>query len=476
MMPIKSGQQRFDHGDGDVSSRCVTTYSHMSGAVMKSTDNKSPMRKRSSRSNIVKLALMLMPRSLSALQTYYTEAARSRTCRVTSRNTPTTNLAEADAEIDKDPCEAMLSNALIRVSFDGTRFTGWSAANTQGNDKLQRPSKRRRRRGIMGDVPEHGGFVRSVEGVIRDNLAKIYGNVNPRRIIVEGCSRTDRGVHALGMIAQVYCLTDDAFEKLGSSETEDGVQSVIPGKRIPHPITPTDTTYFEPMPMGGNLSRLAFALNRMRPADVQVTGIAPTPSLPDSDLPFHASLSSKSKIYEYRISIGEFQDPTMRRLAWYVPSDNFSIEMIKRGCKILEGNHDFSAFQGAPRGAGDKRRRLEAKTRSAICTLSSVEIIKDEPPVSDVYFPMLQVETYKIIIVGDRFLYKMSRFIVGALVALGTGVLELGDLERALETGTWGTSGKEDRQKQFTCAPAHGLVLKRVQYDEISIDWQPLRY
>eukprot|EP00980_Cylindrotheca_fusiformis_P028978 scaffold22681_cov146-Cylindrotheca_fusiformis.AAC.10 len=381
------------------------------------------------------------------------------------------NPAKADSKIGKISINGTLSNAIVRVSFDGTRFTGWSAANTNGNEKLQRPAKRRRRRGAMGQTPRNSGFVRSVEGVLRDNLAKIYGNVDPKRIIVEGCSRTDRGVHAQGMVAQIYCLTEEAFQELGSDE----IESVIPGKRIPHPTSAVDTTYFEPMPMGGSLSRLAFALNRMRPPDIQVTGIAPTPSNMNSNLPFHASKSSRSKTYEYRISVGDFQDPTMRRLAWYVPDTSLNIEMINIACSMVEGTHDFTAFQGSPRGGGERKRR-EAKARSTVCTLFKVYMIKEDPPINEVYFPGLKVETYKIVIVGDRFLYKMNRFIVGSLVALGRGVLELGDLQRALTNGNWNIPGQEDSRKQFTCAPPHGLVLKSIDYNDMPIDWQPLRF
>jgi tRNA pseudouridine38-40 synthase len=369
-----------------------------------------------------------------------------------------------------------LSNAVIRISFDGSRFTGWSAANTQKNDELLRPNKKRRRRGVMGEIPQNAGFVRSVEGVLRDNLAKIYGNVDPKRIIVEGSSRTDRGVHAKGMIAQVYCLKEGVLDTMNGSDDDEVLCTTIPGKRIPHPKNPTDTSYFEPMPMDGNLSRLAFALNRMRPADVQVTGIAPTPIDEASDLPFHASLSSKSKTYEYRISTGEFQDPTMRRLAWYIPEKEFDIEKIKKGCQILVGEHDFTAFQGAPRGAGDKKKRLDQKNSSTVCILSDIGVIKEGPPVGDVYFPGLSIENYRIVIRGNRFLYKMSRFIVGALVAVGTGVLELDDLQRALDLGNWNITGQEDQRKQFTCAPANGLILNKVDYEELRIDWKSLRY
>lgn len=382
----------------------------------------------------------------------------------------------------------MLSNALIQISFDGSRFTGWSAANDggsdeiQSNDKLQKPSKRRRRRGAVGEIPQKVGFVRSVEGVIRDNLAKIYGNVTPNRIVVEGCSRTDRGVHSQGMIAQIYCLKDTVLDDMKSNGYDEKASS-IPGKRKPHPISSTDMTYFEPIPMEGNLSRLAFALNRMRPADVQVTGIAPTPATESSlsDLPFHPSLNTKSKTYEYRISIGKFQDPTLRRTAWYISALNeLEIEKIKKGCKILIGTHDFAAFQGAPRGAEEKKKRVEQQSesskRSTICTLFDVQCIMDEPPTKEIYYPGLDVCTYKIVITGDRFLYKMNRFIVGALVALGSGNLDLDDIEMALRIGSWKVPEQEDSRKEFTCAPAHGLTLKEVNYGDLSIDWQPVRY
>jgi tRNA U38,U39,U40 pseudouridine synthase TruA len=70
----------------------------------------------------------------------------------------------------------------------------------------------------------------------------------------------------------------------------------------------------------------------------------------------------------------------------------------------------------------------------------------------------------------------MMRFLVGTLVALGTGKLELDDLERAIETGNWNLPDHADRRKQFQCAPAHGLVLRHVNYGDIPIDWQPLRF
>ena len=450
-----------------------------------------------------------------------------------------------------DSTQTYLTNGILRLSYDGYRFTGWSAANTGGNNGQQqqkqsshsqgltRPKKKYRRRGAIGELKP--GHVRSVEGVVRENLAKIYGNVDPQRVIVEGCSRTDKGVHAHGMVAQFYCLKEGILEQMtqpnddtSTLSTINDIHCSIPGKRKPHPISSTDNSYFEPMPMGGNLSRIAFALNRMKPSDVQVTGIAPTPSLssqekefddenPDEEqrLPFHPSLTAKSKTYCYRFSVGVIHDPTLQWVVWHVPTTNGSIDVnkIQKGCQILEGTHDFSAFQGAPRGSSDKQRRQQQQENESNdafkCTLSSVQIEQVKPNiVSESYFIGLEppIQQYQIKITGNRFLYKMVRFLVGSLVAVGNGKLELEDLENALDNGNWNyeicedeqegrevvnTDGVEDdermsnntveeqppsnriratRRKEFQCAPAHGLVLESVDYgSDIQFDWKPLR-
>ena len=67
-------------------------------------------------------------------------------------------------------------------------------------DRLQRGSKME---------PRLKGYVRSVQGVLRGHLAKIYGNLDPQQIVVEGCSRTDKGVHARSMMAMIYGLHND---------------------------------------------------------------------------------------------------------------------------------------------------------------------------------------------------------------------------------------------------------------------------
>ena len=75
---------------------------------------------------------------------------------------------------------------------------------------------------------------------------------------------------------------------------------------------------------------------------------------------------------------------------------------------------------------------------------------------------------YTIRITGDRFLYKMVRFLVGTLVDVAAGRLDVEDVQIMLDTGV--------RPSQIVCAPAHGLVLEQVHYntERYSNETQPL--
>ena len=470
--------------------------------------------------------------------------------KVSGLSSSSDSLRESTFQSSSTSEQQSITSVLLRISYDGGRFTGWSAANsgninsnsTQPQQRQPRLSKRQRRRGVTPDLPK--GFVRPVEGILRTNLAKLYGNVDPERIGVEGCSRTDKGVHAQAMMAQVYCLTEDAQKQLLAKQstiddndenepTEPVLCFSIPGKRKPHPTSSTDNSFFEPSPMDGNLSRMAFALNRMLPADVRITGIAPTPDFKQqrdhrNELPFHPSQHAMSKTYEYKISVGGMHDPTQWKFVWHIdnaPSGKLDVEAMDKACQLLQGTHNYAAFQGSPRGSDDKRRREQRIQEgllsedglplSTVCTLTEIGIRQLPSPLAGVatnniiqsssaraimsapssaYFHRLepQLRTYTITVTGNRFLYKMVRFLVGSLVAVGMGQLNLADIEQALETGCWNEilGGNEDdivvdddsnrespKRKQFQCAPPHGLVLKHVDYgSDVSIDWKPLWY
>ena len=343
---------------------------------------------------------------------------------------------------------------LLNVSYDGGRFTGWSAQNedqevaNMNSTRQPELSVRARRRS-----KEPRGMVRSVEGVLRFNLARIFGDIDPERIIIESCSRTDKGVHAQSMICQIYCLS----EEYNSDDLS------IPGKRIPHPRSSHDSSCFVPIPKDS--ATLMDILNKMCTDDVKIRGVMKTPTKKEG-LPFHPTLDCTGKTYEYSFSVGPIQDPLVWRRTWHLENtDTFDIDAVLLACKALEGTHNFVAFRGAPRGKDDKRRQ---ERESTICTLDKVELRSES---QESRFPELDspLIRYTVVVKGDRFLYKMVRFIAGVLAAVGTHKISNKSLVSALECGTWDTHGN------FQCAPPGGLVLKDVQFDEtIKLDWDTI--
>jgi tRNA pseudouridine38-40 synthase len=337
-------------------------------------------------------------------------------------------------KIDDELSNKCYTSLLLCVAYDGGRFTGWSAANKPNNSL-------------------NAGFVRSVEGVLRNNLCKLFGDVDPLNIVLEGCSRTDKGVHSLGMIVQAYCLAQDW-------ETRN-MKSSISGKRLPHPTGPNDDTCFLPFRLSPE--RLQIVLNRMLPDDITICGVCPSPPLQEGLRPFHPTMDALSKTYQYRFSLGPIHDPTQWRRTWHIYDPKFEVSpQMETLCTLLCGTKDFRAFRGTARGRDDKTRQTREST---ICTLYNVTLtpinVMTTTTVTATTIPELQ--TYQFTFTGNRFLYKMVRYLVGSFVAVGSGELSCQDIENALQNGYFST-------KKPPCAPAHGLVLKEVKFQK-NIDW-----
>jgi len=299
-------------------------------------------------------------------------------------------------------------------------------------------------------------------------------------------------------VAQIYVLLKDRERRPYRNDDDDEGRAVSGSRRLPYPRSSTDTSSerFVPLPFQGNLPKLAYTLNRMLPFDVRVTGISsvlPAPATVPQKIAaaatttekynyFHPSISCQSKTYRYTVSIGgQVHDPLQWRTAWQVDSaSEFALDRVREACRALEGLGDFRAFRGAPRGPSDRQKY---QAQSTTCRLFCVNVRRHQqddadgsggaiapvPAASPLYGDDKTMSTtYVVEIRGDRFLYKMVRFIVGALVAVGTDQLRVRDVEDALETGV--------RRRNWECAPAHGLVLADVDYaGDAAIDWhQPL--
>jgi tRNA pseudouridine38-40 synthase len=174
-----------------------------------------------------------------------------------------------------------------------------------------------------------------------------------------------------------------------------------------------------------SLERLQISLNGMLPPDIAVKNadyVAPD---------FHARFDARRRHYFYRMCANKH--PMGRYYAWHMrrPLD---LDTLKQASSILLGRHDFTSFCVT---AYEKDNR--------VCELYRCEWCQ-------------QGEELTFHIEGNRFLRAMVRSIVGTLVEMGRGVRPAEAMHDIL--------GARNRQSAGESAPARGLFLERVIYDD----------
>ena len=247
---------------------------------------------------------------------------------------------------------------------------------------------RRIRITVSYDGTEYHGWqvqpgVATIQRALEDVLSEIEGDV----VHVDGSGRTDAGVHALAQVA--------AF-------------------RLANPI---------PLP---NLKK---AMNRLLPRDIRVMEAA------EAHDSFHPRYDALAKTYEYRILRAEICPPFDRRYAYHYPYPLDELRMIE-AARLLEGEHDFSAFAAAD--------PVDATGRSKVRRIFSSCLTRDE-----------DLLVYRVR--GSGFLKHMVRNIVGVLLEAGKGNLLRSDIEARLQPGRKIPAGPS--------APARGLFLVSVEYE-----------
>ncbi len=147
---------------------------------------------------------------------------------------------------------------------------------------------------------------------------------------------------------------------------------------------------------------------------------------------FHPTLDNHGKKYQYFVCNTAHQLPKHRFFSWHVPSP-INLTKMRIAAKELLGEHDFSAFCN----------ELSSSNKNPQCTLHSIHI---EEKQGQLIFT----------VIGDRFLFRMMRNLVGTLVYIGLGKISPQDLTQILES--------KKRANAGVTAPAHGLYLIEVFY------------
>jgi tRNA pseudouridine38-40 synthase len=176
-----------------------------------------------------------------------------------------------------------------------------------------------------------------------------------------------------------------------------------------------------------DLYRLRWSLNGILPRTVACLALEEAPET------FHARYSARQRRYHYYVSTAP--RALDRHLRWMVrPAPDF--DAMNRAAAHLPGTRDFSAFC-----------RARSETKNRVCTVQWARWVPEE-----------RSEDWRFEIVADRFLHGMVRTIVGTLVQVGHGARNVDDLPYMLSS--------LDRRQAGPAAPAHGLVLEQVRYEE----------
>jgi len=239
----------------------------------------------------------------------------------------------------------------------------------------------------------------TVQGEIESAIGKIL----QKKVTVYGCGRTDAGVSARAYVANVH---------------------------LDSPLS---------------IERLKLAFNHFLPDDILVT------SVEEAKPGFHARHSALGKTYVYRIV--RRKSPLRRRHAWEFWF-KLDVEKMRKAARLFEGAKDYRPFCQTRDQDGVcrvRRVRVAARDMTALSDRGRCGQLSDD---SD-RVPIPEDEVL-VTVEGDRFLYKMVRRIVGALVACGSDRLTQKDIRAAL-------AGKPCQP--FQTAPAQGLLLDSVEYD-----------
>ena len=203
----------------------------------------------------------------------------------------------------------------------------------------------------------------------------------------------------------------------GSGRTDNGVHALGMAVAFDAPDRP-----------GPGKDKLLAALAGLLPHSIRPMGVVETSA------PFNPRFAAYGKAYTYVVGRQERRSPFLDGKYWHNPHW-VNLAACREAAAAIVGEHDFSAFAVEINGSGkDPVRRVH-------------RVDFEE------FGPFLCVT-----FVGNGFLYKMVRSLVGTLALVGQGKLKPADVAAILES--------RDRAQAGQTAPADGLYLMKVFYQE----------
>ena len=218
----------------------------------------------------------------------------------------------------------------------------------------------------------------TIQGKLETALSRILAEP----IEISGSGRTDAGVHARGQVANFHCQNNMPCQELLAQ------------------------------------------LRRYLPEDIGIY------SCKEVSARFHARLNAKEKTYCYRIWNSDTPCVFERRYVTVFP-ETLDLDAMRKAAKLLEGEHDFSAFCA--------NAKMKKSTVRYIRSLELTSVGNE----------------LRLTVTGNGFLQGMVRILTGTLLEVGTGKRAPGSMEELF--------GAKRAEAGFM-APPQGLCLMEVYY------------
>jgi tRNA pseudouridine38-40 synthase len=174
---------------------------------------------------------------------------------------------------------------------------------------------------------------------------------------------------------------------------------------------------------------LIYNINSILPADIAVNKLIPV--APGKHCRFDAVRR------EYAYHIYQKKNPFLNDRSYYYPYV-LNLDQLQQAANVLLTNKDFTSFS--------KRR---TQVQSYECTIYESKWIQEDEQL--IYY-----------VKGNRFLRGMVRGLVGTMLHVGRGKMQLQNFEKIIED-------KESSRVDFS-VPAKGLILRAVGFPEKYFD------
>ncbi len=180
----------------------------------------------------------------------------------------------------------MVRNIKLVIAYDGTNYHGWQ---TQSDNIT-----------------------------IQETIEKAISIITKKNSSLIGSGRTDKGVHALGQVANF--VTETKIE--------------------------TD--------------KIKFALNANLPKDIRIL------SSEEVSMEFNSRFDAHNKTYMYQIYNDKINSPFYDRYTYFIPSE-LDFEKMNKASTYLVGTHDFKGFMAAG-----------SEVKTTVRTIYTTKLVKEE--------------------------------------------------------------------------------------------------